>query len=50
MNLGEMPDEIAVWSPFEYYDASNLLEVIEGFAAQFERFAGELLLAREGVK
>jgi hypothetical protein len=47
LEAGEIPEGVAVWSPFEYYNASNLLEVIEGFAAQFERFAGELLL---GIK
>ena len=43
LNEGEIPDEISIWSPFEYYDAANLLEVIDGFRAQFERFATELV-------
>lgn len=34
---GEMPDEIDLWQPFEYYDPSNALEVWGGFADQFER-------------
>lgn len=44
LDTGEIPEEVAVWSPFEYYDAENLLDVIDGFRAQFERFANDLLL------
>lgn len=41
---GVIPDEVQVWSVFEDYDAQNLLEVWDGFRAQFERFAKELTL------
>ena len=33
----KMPDEIALWQPFEYYDPDNALDVWAGFADQFER-------------
>lgn len=36
---GEIPEEVAVWEPFEYYDASRLLDVISDFQGQFARFA-----------
>ena len=45
LEAGEIPDEVVVWEPFEYYNARNLLEVIDGFRAQFRRFSEEVLNA-----
>ena len=45
LEAGEIPNGVIVWEPFEYYDARNLLEVIDGFRAQFERFAKDLTSA-----
>lgn len=44
---GEIPDEVSVWSVFEDYDAQNLLEIWDGFRAQFERYGKEII---NGVK
>lgn len=44
---GEIPDEVSVWSVFEDYDAQNLLEIWDGFRAQFERYGKEII---SGVK
>ena len=40
---GDIPEEVAVWEPFEYYDAHALLGVIDGFQSQFVRFTKSML-------
>ena len=42
LEAGEIPNGVIVWEPFEYYGARNLLEAIDGFHAQFKRFAEEV--------
>lgn len=44
LEAGEIPNGVIVWEPFEYYSARNLLEIIDGFRAQFRRFAEEVSL------
>ena len=43
LEKGDIPEETSLWIPFEHYDARSLLEVIEQFQAQFERFAKEVV-------
>ena len=45
LEAGEIPEGVVVWEPFEYYGARNLLEVIDGFRAQFKRFSEEVVNA-----
>lgn len=43
LEKGDIPQEVSVWSVFEDYDARNLLEIWDGFRAQFERFGKEIM-------
>ena len=37
----KIPDDVSIWSPFEHYDADDLIEAIDSLANQFINFHEE---------